>query len=60
MAKRGSNFSVGSMAEGSGGRLKSGSGSGGPERKAAEVRQGGGGEVNLGERWFILETSSAE
>ena len=43
MAERGSNFSASSMADGSGGRLKRGSGSSSPKKTKTEVRQGGGG-----------------
>ena len=60
MVERGSNYSAGATVDGSGGRLKRGSGSSHPEKTIVEVRQGGGGEVNLGERWFNLETSPTE
>ena len=60
MAEGGSNSSAGSTTDGSGGRLKRGSGSGGREKTSVDVREGGGGEVNQGECWFNLETSSVE
>lgn len=55
-----SKFSVGSSAEGNCGRFRRGSNSGSSEKVAVDDRQGGGGEVNLGECWFNLETSPVE
>ena len=60
MAEPESKFSVSSITEGNCGKLRRGSSSGGPKKVAADDRQGGGGEVNPGEHWFNLETSSAE
>lgn len=60
MAETGSKVSVSSSTEGISGRLKQGTSSGNPGKATVEDRQGRGREVNLGERWFIMETSLTE
>lgn len=60
MAEMGSKFIASSSVEQISGRLRRGSNSGGLEKAVADERQGGGGEVNLGERWFTMETSPVE
>lgn len=60
MAEMGFKFSASSSAEGISRRLRSGNNLGGLEKAAVDDRQGGGEEVNPGERWFTMETSPAE
>ena len=50
MADGGSKHSACFTKDGNGGRVRRGSGSGGPEKIVAVAQQGGGGEVNPGER----------
>lgn len=60
MADHTSTLSDGATAAQNGGRLRRGSNSSGLDKDVEETCQGVGGEVNLGERWFNLETSSSE
>ena len=60
MVNHGSSLSDGVTTARNGGRPRRGSSSGSLDKMAKETRQGMGGEVNPGERWFNLETSPSE